>query len=114
MALRTRLPSTCLEQPEGLPPVRGSSGSRIAAEAHQGLVPEKKYGTTLPVAKTNGRQESFMFDHTVTAADTLLDQWPHLSRVQRLQAFQRLPREYMDDLFLELDAEAQAELVRVL
>jgi magnesium transporter len=55
-----------------------------------------------------------MFDHTVTAADTLLDQWPHLSRVQRLQAFQRLPREYMDDLFLELDAEAQAELVRVL
>jgi magnesium transporter len=55
-----------------------------------------------------------MLDHSVTVADTLLDQWPHLRGSQRLQAFRRLPRENTDDFFLELDAHAQAELVLAL
>jgi magnesium transporter len=52
-----------------------------------------------------------MFDHNVNPADTLLGRWPQLRRSQRLQAFQSLPREYMDDFFLDLDADAQAELL---
>src|SRR5271170_7569450 len=52
-----------------------------------------------------------MIEHSQTPSDELLDQWPHLRRSQRLQAFQALPREYMDDFFLSLDAKAQSELV---
>ena len=52
-----------------------------------------------------------MIEHSLTPSDELLDQWPHLRRSQRLQAFQALPREYMDDFFLSLDAKGQSELV---
>lgn len=55
-----------------------------------------------------------MIEHSQTPADDLLDQWPHLRRSQRLQAFQSLPREYMDNFFLDLDAKAQSELVLAL
>jgi len=53
-------------------------------------------------------------NQTLTAADTLLDQWPHLRRSERIQAFESLPRESMDDFFLGLDAKAQSELVLAL
>lgn len=49
-----------------------------------------------------------------TPAHALLDQWPHLRRSQRVQAFETLPREYMDVFFLSLDAKAQTELVLAL
>jgi magnesium transporter len=56
-----------------------------------------------------------MNDHpSITAADTLLDQWPHLRKSERRRAFEALPREYMDDFFLSLDAKAQSELVLAL
>lgn len=55
-----------------------------------------------------------MIEQTLTPADELLDQWPHLRRSQRRQAFQELPREYTDDFFLSLDASAQAELLLAL
>ena len=55
-----------------------------------------------------------MMNQTLTAADTLLDQWPHLRRSERIQAFESLPRESMDDFFLGLDAKAQSELVLAL
>jgi magnesium transporter len=53
-------------------------------------------------------------NQTLTAADTLLDQWPHLRRSERIQAFAGLPRENMDDFFLGLDVKAQSELVLAL
>jgi magnesium transporter len=52
-----------------------------------------------------------MIEHNSTAADILLDQWPHLRRSGRIQAFQGLPRECTDDFFLSLDSQAQSELV---
>lgn len=52
-----------------------------------------------------------MDTHIQTTADVLLDQWPRLRRSQRLRAFAELPREFMDDFFLSLDAKAQSELV---
>jgi magnesium transporter len=52
-----------------------------------------------------------MIGHSQTPADELLDRWPHLRRSQRVQEFQGLPHEYMDDCFLDLDAKSQAELV---
>jgi magnesium transporter len=55
-----------------------------------------------------------MIEHSQTPADDLLDQWPHLRKSQRVQAFEALPREYMDNFFLDLDAKAQAELVLAL
>lgn len=55
-----------------------------------------------------------MIEQNRTPADELLDQWPHLRRSQRLQAFQKLPREYTDDFFLGLDGQAQTELVLAL
>jgi magnesium transporter len=51
---------------------------------------------------------------THTAVDALLDQWPHLRKAQRVAAFGELPREYMDDFFLSLDAKARSELVLAL
>ena len=53
-------------------------------------------------------------NQTLTAADTLLDQWPHLRRSERIHAFENLPRENMDDFFLSLEAKAQSELVLAL
>ena len=55
-----------------------------------------------------------MDNFTQTPADNLLDQWPHLRKAERLRAFTELPREFMDDFFLGLDAKAQAELVLAL
>src|SRR5271165_4196229 len=55
-----------------------------------------------------------MIEHAQTPADELLDQWPHLRKSERVQAFERLPREYMDDFFLALEAKAQAKLILAL
>ncbi len=55
-----------------------------------------------------------MTDHSLTAADELLDQWPHLRKSDRVAKFEALPREYMDNLFLDLDAKSQSELVLAL
>jgi magnesium transporter len=52
-----------------------------------------------------------MINQNLTAADALLDQWTHLRKSERIQAFQSLPREYMDDFFLSLDSQGQSELV---
>jgi magnesium transporter len=52
-----------------------------------------------------------MIEHDLTPADELLDRWHHIRKSQRIQAFQALPRQYMDDFFLGLDAHAQAELL---
>jgi magnesium transporter len=52
-----------------------------------------------------------MIEHDLTPADELLDQWHHIRKSQRVLAFQALPRQYMDDFFLGLDAHAQAELL---
>jgi len=53
-------------------------------------------------------------NQTLTAADTLLDQWPHLRKSERLEAFQNLPHENLDDFFLGLEAKARSELVLAL
>jgi magnesium transporter len=55
-----------------------------------------------------------MINHSLTPADDLLDQWPHLNKSTRMQAFQNLSREYTDNFFLSLDGKAQAELVLAL
>jgi magnesium transporter len=55
-----------------------------------------------------------MNDSSLTAADSLLDQWPRLRKPERIRAFEALPREYMDDFFLSLDGKAQSELVLAL
>ncbi|MBV8070158.1 MAG: magnesium transporter, partial [Acidobacteriaceae bacterium] len=52
-----------------------------------------------------------MIEHTQTPDEELLDQWSHLRRSQRVQAFQSLPREFTDNFFLGLDPKGQAELV---
>jgi magnesium transporter len=52
--------------------------------------------------------------HVHDPVEELLQRWPHLRRSQRVQAFQSLPREYMDNFFLDLDSRAQAELVLAL
>ena len=54
-----------------------------------------------------------MIEHS-TLADDLLHQWPHLRKSERVQAFLALAHESMDDVFLALDARAQAELVLAL
>jgi magnesium transporter len=55
-----------------------------------------------------------MMNQALSVAEALLAEWPHLRTSQRLQAFESLPREYMDDFFLSLDAKGQAELVLAL
>ncbi len=52
-----------------------------------------------------------MISHLQTPADNLLEQWSHLRRSERMQAFESLPREYIDNFFLGLDSKAQSELV---
>jgi magnesium transporter len=59
-------------------------------------------------------QTKLMSDQGPTPADALLDEWPHLRKTERIQAFVALPREYMDDFFLSLEAKAQSELVLAL
>jgi len=55
-----------------------------------------------------------MIDHSPTAAAELLDQWPHQRKSERVAKFEALPREYMDNFFLDLDAKSQSELVLAL
>src|SRR5271157_5178319 len=55
-----------------------------------------------------------MIDHSLTAADELLDEWPRLRKSARVAKFEGLPREYMDNFFLDLDAKSQSELVLAL
>ena len=55
-----------------------------------------------------------MNQHTASAADELLDQWPFLRKSERVSRFENLPREQMDNFFLDLDAKLQSELVLAL
>ena len=55
-----------------------------------------------------------MIQHSLTEADELLDQWPFLHKNERVDRFERLPREQMDNFFLDLDAKPQSELVLAL
>ena len=55
-----------------------------------------------------------MIGHSLNAADELLDVWPSLRRSQRVERFEALPRELMDNFFLALDAPAQASLLMAL
>jgi magnesium transporter len=52
-----------------------------------------------------------MITHSLNAADELLDLWPSLRRSQRVDLFEALPREHMDNFFLALDAHAQSVLL---
>jgi magnesium transporter len=52
-----------------------------------------------------------MIGHSLNAADELLDLWPTLRRLQRVDHFEALPREQMDNFFLALDARAQSSLL---
>lgn len=52
--------------------------------------------------------------HSLNAADELLDLWPALRRSQRVEHFEALPRELMDNFFLALDAKSQAGLLLAL
>jgi magnesium transporter len=55
-----------------------------------------------------------MLQHSLNEADELLDQWPFLRRSERVNRFESLPREQMDNFFLNLDAKSQSELVLAL
>lgn len=55
-----------------------------------------------------------MIHDSLTPTDELLEQWPHLRKSQRVAKFEGLPRECMDNFFLDLDANAQSELVLAL
>lgn len=48
----------------------------------------------------------------LASAEALRDAWPAMSAEQRVEAFQRLPREEADELFFGIDPIAQAHLVR--
>jgi magnesium transporter len=55
-----------------------------------------------------------MIGHSLNAADELLDVWPSLRRSERVDQFEALPRELMDNFFLALDAPAQSSLLMAL
>src|SRR5271165_879702 len=55
-----------------------------------------------------------MTPHSLNEADELLDQWPFLRKSERVNRFQSLPREQMDNFFLALDSKSQSELVLAL
>lgn len=55
-----------------------------------------------------------MIDHSLNEAAELLDQWAHLRKSERVVKFESLPREYMDNVFLALDAKSQSGLVLAL
>jgi len=55
-----------------------------------------------------------MIQHSLNAADELLDQWPHLRKSERVAGFEGLPREQVDDFFLALDTKSQSDLVLAL
>jgi magnesium transporter len=52
-----------------------------------------------------------MIGHSLNAADELLDLWPTLRRAQRVDRFEALPHEQMDNFFLALGAQAQSSLL---
>ena len=52
-----------------------------------------------------------MIGHSLSAADELLDVWPTLRRSQRVDRFEALPRDQMDNFFLALDARSQSSLL---
>jgi magnesium transporter len=52
-----------------------------------------------------------MIGHSLSAADELLDVWPTRRRADRVESFQALPRELMDNFFLALDSRAQSQLL---
>ena len=52
-----------------------------------------------------------MIGHSLSAADELLDFWPTLRRSQRVDRFEALPRDQMDNFFLALDARSQSSLL---
>jgi magnesium transporter len=52
-----------------------------------------------------------MMENSLTEADELLDEWPHLRKPERVGRFRGLAREQMDKFFLALDSKAQSELV---
>ncbi len=55
-----------------------------------------------------------MIENAHAPIDRLLESWPHLSRRERLAAFQALPREMADDFFLELNSRRQYDLIQAL
>ncbi len=60
------------------------------------------------------RDDESMIEQNPTAADLLLEQWPQQRKPQRVAKFEGLPREYMDNFFLGLNARFQSELVLAL
>lgn len=52
-----------------------------------------------------------MIGHSLSAADELLDVWPTLRRSRRVDRFEALPRDQMDNFFLALDARSQCSLL---
>jgi magnesium transporter len=52
-----------------------------------------------------------MPEQLVSTPNRLIEQWPTLSREDRLRSFHQLPRDLADDFFLELSARDQAELI---
>ena len=52
-----------------------------------------------------------MIGHSLSAADELLDVWPTLRRSQRVDRFEALPRDQMDNFFLALDGRSQSRLL---
>jgi magnesium transporter len=52
-----------------------------------------------------------MIEHSLNAADELLDLWPTLKKADRVAHFEMLPRELTDNFFLALDASAQSRLL---
>jgi magnesium transporter len=55
-----------------------------------------------------------MIHQSYSEADELLDQWPSLRKNERVDRFESLPREQMDNFFLDLEARSQSELVLAL
>jgi len=49
--------------------------------------------------------------HTLNTADELLDLWPSLRRGERVQRFESLHHDLMDNFFLGLDAKSQSQLL---
>jgi magnesium transporter len=58
--------------------------------------------------------ERSMIGNSLNAADELLDLWPTLRRSHRVDRFEALPRELMDNFFLALDARSQSDLLLAL
>ena len=57
------------------------------------------------------QKKNRMIQQSPNEADQLLDEWPFLRKNERVDRFESLPREQMHNLFLDLDAKSQSELV---